>query len=461
MKPSAFISSLSTEHSCLRKTLFQDFGEAVWVAEHSAPELAGKVGKNDLEIVDTCTDFIEKANYFICIFAGRRGTRLRIGERLANATHFETELFHAALLGKQVHVFVANGFEPDPSLRGILEVLEASVDPNHWNQRLTDDQILSGIGRILNQRPALLGRHILRRLVARLFEVRRGEVRKGTPLTEFFAGDSLVDERIAPDLDLVNAVMTSLDGELDQRKQLSRIYIALREVLMRPFDDTPFLVHRNRLLAEWGKAASWYGLHAHVRSGVLAAAQSMALVRERLRTVPSIDNEDEKLHYPGGELASALYSISKSLPRIQKAQALWEAKEHLEQSLAEPTRKQENLLAIRGSVFRQLGMLDEAVKDYELVLQLRERLGMGPLKIGEAMAELGFGYFRQRRIRKALDYLERGVGLMRKGGTSGFLLRGIRKLAVVRAANLRLMPAWRAWQEARRTARKTRMYDQL
>jgi len=57
----------------------------------------------------------------ICVFAGRRGTPIRIGERLANATHFETELFHAALLGKQIHVFVANGYEPDPTLRGYPE----------------------------------------------------------------------------------------------------------------------------------------------------------------------------------------------------------------------------------------------------------------------------------------------------------------------------------------------------
>jgi len=128
----------------------------------------------------------------------------------------------------------------------------------------------------------------------------------------------------------------------------------------------------------------------------------MALVREHLCTAPNIDNEDEKLHYPGGELASALYSISKSLPRIQKAQALQEALTHLKRSLAEPTRQPDNLLAIRGSVFLQLGMLDEAVKDYEQVLQSRKRLSMEPAKIGEAMTELGFGYFRQGKIRKAL-----------------------------------------------------------
>jgi tetratricopeptide (TPR) repeat protein len=458
LRPRAFISSLSTEHSSLRRSLFQNFGEAVWVAEYSAPELGGK---DDLEIVDTCTDFIEQANYFICIFAGRRGTSLRIGERVAKATHFETELFHAALLGKQVHVFVADGFEPDPTLKEIFKILEASVNPNHWQRRLKDDEILSGVRGILARRVPLIERYTLLRLVVHMFSVRRGEVRKGTPLTEFFAGDSLADERKAPDLALVNAVMRSLEGEPDQRKQLSRIYIALREILMRPFDDTAFLVYRDRLLIKWRKAASWYGLHAHVRSGVLAAAQSTALIRQRLRAVPNIAAEDEQLRYPGGEIASALYSISKRLPRIQKAQALREALTHLEQSLAEPHSKPDSLLAVRGSVFRQLGMISEAVRDYEQVLQWRERLGMGPGRIGEAMAELGFGYFRQRKIRKALDYMERGVALMREEETSGFLLRGMRKLAIVNAANLRFARAWKVWQEQRSLAQKVRMYDQL
>lgn len=458
MKPKAFISSLSTEHSELRKSLFQNFSEEVWVAEYSAPNLDGK---NDLEIVDTCTDFIEKSDYFICIFAGRRGTRLSVGQCLANATHFETELFHAALLGKQIYVFVAGGFEPDPSLRGILKILEASVDQKHWNRRLTDDQILSSISGILKHRPPLTESYTVLRLIARLFDRRRGEVDKKSELTEFFAGDSLADERKAPNLYLVEAVMMSLEGEPDQRKRLSRIYIALREVLMRPFDDTSFLAYRNRLLIQWGKAASWYGLHAHLRSGVLAAAQSTALVRQRLRAVPNIASEDEQLHYPGGEIASALYSISRRLPQRQKAQALQEALMHLEQSLSEPHIKPDNLLAIRGSVFRQLGMLNEAVRDYEQVLKWREHLGMGPVKIGDAMAELGFGYFRQRKLRKGLDYMEHGVRLMREEGTSGFLLRGMRKLAIVNAFNLRVMRAWKLWQEQRRMAQKVRMYDQL
>lgn len=457
VNPRAFISSLAIEHSSIRETLFRNFGEAVWVAEHSAKWLGGK---GDLEIVDTCTEFIEKAPHFICIFAGRRGTRLHLGDLLANATHFETELFHAALLGKQIHVFIATGFEPDPSLRGILEVLESSVDRKHWNQQLTDDQILSGIGGILNQN-STHGCQILRRLVGCLFEARRGEICKGTPLTEFFVGDSLADESMIPNMDLVDTVLTSLASEPNQRKKLSRIYIALREVMTRPFNDAGFLAYRNRLLAEWRKAASWYGLHAHVRSGVLAAAQSLALVREHLRAGPISDSQDEQLSYPGGELASALYSISKSLSRIQRTQALQEALTHLKRSLAEPDGNYDSLLAVRGSVFRQLGMFDEAVNDYEQVLKLRTRLGMEPSKIGEAMTELGFGYFRQRKIRKALDYTERGVELLREGGTSGFLLRGMRKLAVVSAANLHVRRALRVWREERNLARLTGMYDQL
>ena len=69
MKPKAFISSLKTEHSSLREDIYKDWGDAVWVAEESAPELGGR---NDLEIVDACTEKIEQSDCFICIFAGRR-----------------------------------------------------------------------------------------------------------------------------------------------------------------------------------------------------------------------------------------------------------------------------------------------------------------------------------------------------------------------------------------------------
>jgi hypothetical protein len=267
---------------------------------------------------------------------------------------------------------------------------------------------------LLQRRLAFFRDSILRRLVAGLALSRRGEIQRGTPLTEFFAGDSLLDEKTVPNLQLVGALTAEFEQETDQRGQLSRIYIALREVLARPLDDTTFLPFRNRLLADWGRAASWYGLHSHVRSGVLAAAQSMALVRERLRAAPGDAHGDDSVRYPGGELASALYSISKHLPKDQSAQTLREALTHLEVSLADPARHRENLLAIRGSVFRRLGLVDDAVGDYEQVLALRVRMDVAAVKVGDAMAELGYGYFRQFRQgkpRKALDYLERGVEL--------------------------------------------------
>ena len=238
MKPKAFISSLATEHSLLRKAIKEDYGDAVWIAEYSAPELKGKI---DLEIIDTCTDFIEEANSFICIFAGRRGTRVKIGQRIASATHFETELFHAAVMGKPIYVFVAKGFDPDPSLRGILEILQATVEPKRWEQQLTDKQIRSEIGRILKNKTPRITNCFLKKFVFNLFKARRGIIRRDQPLTEFFAGDTLVNDRMEPDLSLVDSILLSLNEEPDQRKKLSRIYIALREILNRPFNDIEFL----------------------------------------------------------------------------------------------------------------------------------------------------------------------------------------------------------------------------
>lgn len=380
---------------------------------------------------------------------------------MANAAHFETELFHAALLRKSVQVFVSRGFEPDSTLREILRVLQASIDPNRWTEDLSDDEILSRVEKLVEVNRPFSPRRLCGSIAALLLDVRGGPVRTDGPLTEFFAGDSLADERSTPNLELVDNVKETLRANLPQRRRLSRIYVALREVMTRPMSDPALLQERNFLLGEWGRAASWYGLHAHVRSGVLAAAQSMALVRERLRASSATNVSKEDLLYPGGQLGSALYSISKHLRGERKVQTLREALEHLEKARRGTIENPENLLAIRGSVFRQLGLLNEAVRDYEQVLDVRQSRDMGPLKIGDAMAELGFGYFRQRRIRKGLDYLERGVQFMRQEAPSGFLIRGVKKLAVVRAVNGQALKAWRAWTEARGLARQTDMYDQL
>jgi hypothetical protein len=467
MNHRVFISSLSdprpdqpTARKGLRTTLHEKFGDALWIAEKSAPHLANLRGSRDLEIVDTCTDAISHATDFVCIFESGRGSAIRVGDALANAAHFETELFHAVLAGKRVHAFVMEGFAPDPLVRELLDVVGAALGEKIWEQQFTEKQIVDGVGRVLRHPSRAMGLGLMRRLVCELFDSRTHESRTRT-LTDFFAGNSLVDARHTPNIGLIRDVTDSLAAIPDQRKRLSRLYIALREVLSQPIEDNSLLPIRNRLLGGWCGAASWYGLHAHLRSGVLAAAKSTVIVRSRLRHVKAHDEPDEALVYPGGQLASALFSIAKRLPTPRKKLALHEALGHLGESLREPGRKHDNLLAIRGSVYRELGKLGYALDDYRTVVRLREGGGAEPTAVGDAWSELGFGYLMQRKFRKALECAERGVELMQSGGNTGFLLRGMRKLALARAANLRPCSAWKVFKESRQIATDMKMFDQL
>ncbi len=458
MPACAFISSLATEHSDLRLELHNTFGDRVWVAEYTRPDLSIEV--SDLAIVDACAESIERSDYFVCIFAGRRGSPIQVGPCLANATHFETELFQAALMGKEFHVFVAKGYEPDPSLQGLLDILKQSVPPKNWLERLSDEDIKKAVGKLVGRSIRRYPRKVLSRLRTNLFDLRGRYLKKEGILTEFFAGDRLVDYAAAPRIDLVEEIIRSLDEESDHHKKLSRIYIGLRDLFTRPLEDTELLPLRNQLLVHWVTAASWYGLHGHIRSGALAAAQSMVLVRERMKSERVNINDDHMLVYPGVQMASTLYSIGRHLNGSRKADILTQAHQHIERALSESSFGKDNLLAIRGSLYRIGGAIDLAMQDYKQVLQFREKNDASTGKIGDAMAELGFGYLRQGKLKRGNDFIERGVALMRQDATSGFLVRGLKKLSVAQLATGQLIAATRSYKEARALAREAKMFDQ-
>lgn len=467
MHPIAFISSLTTEHKKLRKRIFDEFGDKVWIAEYSVPEL--KVDDSfDLEIVDTCTEYIQRADHFICIFAGRQGSPIKIGKYFANATHFETELFHAAQLGKKIHVFIAKDFEPHEKLRTILEVLSNSIDKSHWKTKLTEKEIHKQIRIIVTPNTLNTQKRVFNRIIRDLFNLREQKnTQNASQLTEFFLGDFLVDDKTTPNLGIVQEIIGKLDSEKDYYKRLSRIYIAYRELMGKPSIASEFLVPRNELLGHWAGSASWYGLHGHIPSGVLAAVESMAIIRERLRSNKNIDVPLEKVNFPGGELASARYSISKHLDKKQQRRTLETALENLKQSLKEvqilrkDSAREANLLAIRGSIFRAMGQIKDAVSDYEKVVLFREKNNASSTSIGEGLSELGFGYLHQLRLQKGKDYSEKGVQLLKKGPPSGFLVRALRKLAVAYVATGHPIKAYKAREEARRIAYKRGMLDQI
>ncbi len=173
-------------------------------------------------------------------------------------------------------------------------------------------------------------------------------------------------------------------------------------------------------------------------------------------------SDSEDTAFPGGALASSKYSIAKRLYVKSDREARFnEALRDLKRSLDIPSADQSGLLAVRGSIFRQMGKMADCIKDYEDVLHIRIQNNSSDSQIGEALCELGFGYLQYFSLRKGLRYCQEGVERLRHGGRAGFLARGLRKLAVAYLVNGKLGKAYEARNEAISVAVKYGAFDHI
>ena len=199
---------------------------------------------------------------------------------------------------------------------------------------------------------------------------------------------------------------------------MSRIWIGVRELWAAPYInslDLELLQYCNILLGEWAKAGAWYGLHADTPLGCLAALNSVTDVRLQIQQHHSSKVLPQDTAYPGGALASAKYSIAKLLyVKKDRKDRFNDALDDINKAMIFPFADESGLRAIRGSIYRELGRLTDAVSDYEVVLNLRRKGGMSESAIGEAMSELGFAYLKQFHFRTGLDYCGEGGELLRQ-----------------------------------------------
>lgn len=473
--PFAFLSSLYTELKGLRRDVYNlkdVVGNSIWVAEHSEPEL---VNQEPLEIVDTLIERVRQAHMFICIFAGSRterdhGSPVPLGDRQSHVSYFEVELYQAALQGKPIHLFLAEGYAPGPRMQALIKALRWAM-PEALPGPMSQAEILKAIERLLVH-PPRVPRRFPRRpsrlqwLVGKLDDDRSSSWRQNGDYPDVLFLDGVLEPRSArPDKDLIQSALSEAAKQRDQERKLARIWIALRELMAAPYLESRYQEYRplwNEALGRWASAGAWYGLHGHLYMGCLAALRTMATVRELIRPTSPGSLPPESVQHPGGPIASAHYSIAKLSPTSGRRRKNFEkALGHLQTSLAARPSDESGLLAIRGSVHLQLGNASRAVEDYEAVLQLRQKAGEDAGRIGEALSELGFGYLRQGRLLKGRDYLEQGVRLLASSDRVEFLVRAREKLAVGYAVTGRILKARQAWQEARQLAAQAGMLGRL
>lgn len=461
-----FLSSLYGELKELRNRIYYEAGcgSEIYVdecVERRCPD------QDKLEIADDLIRRVREAEVFICILGGKsHGSPIIVEARPSSVSFVEIELYQAALLEKEVYLFCIQGFDPEPKLASLLRILQFAIPQWVVRSDCTAGQILTDVKQISqrNRRWRLWGplRPTIGRFVQALYTER---VKKALEPSLLFLDGRYEARSEPPNRDLLNAVRAQIRSQTDEEKRLSRVWIGLRECWRPEFIGTlelDLLRYQNDLLSEWAKAGAWYGLHANTPLGCLAALNSMKDIRSHLAKSFADVLPSNETGYPGGALASAKYSIAKRLHVKEDRFPLFqEALEDLRLSLSSPTQEDTSgLIAVRGSILRQLGRLAEAVDDYKTVLRIRRESGAPDSAVGEALSELGFGYLRQGRLRKAMGYCEEGVELM-STARAGFRARALRKLAAAYLINGRLVKAHETWLEAKAVARRHGTFDQL
>jgi tetratricopeptide (TPR) repeat protein len=447
--PFAFLSSVFEEPEGkplpIREriwTLGQTYGRPIWAADFPLVRRAQLGGLSPLDKVDECLRNIQRSQIFICLLHKRHGTGVGIPGTTQKwgASYFELEVFEAVLLGMPIYVFESNVFAPERPLRDLLDMLGPAL--HLPARRLSDDAIVEEVERLLagdvpakarDDSPKRQYETITR--VVRSFARGRGSGRThltNRPELEFLGGR--FQAGTALDIDKTDRAIAEARAESNKLQRLTRLWIAIRELANAPyarrgFED--FLPLWNAALGEWANAGSWYGLHAHLYMGCLAALGSMERVRASLRELKRTVPESLRIA-PHGALASEFYAMAKYLERGKwHKSALSLAGEHIDAAMRVRGGDRAGQLGIRASIRLALGDRARAVTDYRRALSIRNAEAEGDDFIGDAESELGFALLSGRGRSKGLAYQERGVERLTKvGNRPGLLVRAKRKLAI-------------------------------
>ncbi|MGA2185946.1 MAG: hypothetical protein ABSH47_23240 [Bryobacteraceae bacterium] len=445
-------------------------GRTIWVDEIDKPR---PLTDPAFVTVDDLFSRIREASVLLVLLGSEKhGTGLQIAGHAAHVSYWETELFYAMLLGKDVQVFELEGFAPGEKLGELLRILQGVLPRSAWSGPHKRDTIAPAVREFLLKRLSRKDPQPRSRLfgaiVDGLFHLRGRDGHGGMAEKESleFVDGEFFDPTVSPKEAVITHLLTEVDTITNEEGRLTRLWVVYRELQGAPFAErrfADFLPYWNRFFGAWASAGSWYGLHGHPHLAVLPAQVAQAKVREQMRSIGSSSWRTEDMGYPGGALASSRYSIaSRSASFRNRRFLLGAALEDLKRSLHEGIENKTNLLAIRGSVNRKRGAMWAAVRDYEEVLKQRQKAGSPAATIGEALSELGYGYLFQLRLWRGRSLLEEGVRLLRSHpGRSGFLIRATRKLAVAYAVNGELRKARQTLREARDLAQTHGVFDQI
>ena len=463
-----FLSSLTAKlpDQDLREQIYFRAGEArmIYVDEEINNRL--KTNGADLAIADELLERIHEANTFLCILAGNsHGSRLHFADTISSVSFFEIELFAAALQQKQIIFLVHNDFTPDPILYSLLNLRSFAFPGWRILDKLSSKEIVDAAARIAHQAMAPPRKLWTLSLVSNVQRIAQalyiGRGRHGQKV--LYLNGATTDTPAHPNLELVEQILRTDEQLENHENRLSRLWLAVRELngsAISAQTEPRHLDLFEAALERWSGAGAWYGLHADMPLGCLAAINTIHEIRRQRQVLGTLPRATDP--YPAGELASAKFNVAKHLylPQDRRAR-LREALDDINRALKTPPEDSSGLLAVRGSIYRRLGRVFDSASDLEKSLLVRQQLRLPVTAIGGTMVELGFTYLYSLRVRKGLRLCEKGVAKLREGGRDVDIARGLRKLAVAYAANVQFRDARRANEESRHLALKTRSFDQV
>lgn len=486
-RPKVFLSSFTrneVEESVLgeirrlRELLWELGGadELIWVAEKDSKDrhLLGKLREFDdslaqdrsLEITDVLIDRLLASEQIVIVLGGKRrgrgehGSLVSVKGRMSAVSHFEIELFRAAMCAqeKPVHVFMLNGFDPGPRLLQVIELLAPALPSLRSCERQSAKEIVDAVSQILRKPPPKYQAPDAQRWLMNLFESRNEQT--SAPLLFM---DGLVEPRSdGPDTQLVSNLLEEQEAMPDIERRLSRLWIAAREMMCveqaSPRLSREHLILWNRVITHWNGSASWGGLFGHIFGGVFACLNSLERIRHQLRQSNCDDLPEGEWKSPIGAYASAYYSFAKRMGG-KRHFFLNRALFYVERTIEDQQNREPSIYAVRGSIHMHLWKPWTAANDYRRVLELRQNAGEPASKMGEALVDYGFATAACGRLLKGESLMLEGLRQL-DGAHDGFRVRALRKLGSFYRLTLRSGKGKELLEQAAEIAKQRNMHDQ-
>jgi hypothetical protein len=437
MVPLVFISSTYLANRDVREHLavsLRNEGFRVAIAEPiqgtSGFLTRERVEEADIvEISDTCLQQLAASDIVVCVLSGSLGSSIQFRDTCFRAKHFELELLSTLLQRKPMFLCSLPDFSPDSETRSFVECVLQDEATNHVRSETPAKLIISATefcNRIRREGQQLDGRrggsisHLTRGLSIQRASYR--SVRSHQMLLPFL-GELRVEASI-PNIDRALQALEDAKKQGDLHLRIGRLWIALRELLpTKPQDvnDPAVSLVWQDLLSSWVNSASWYGLHAHVHLGAVAAATGLWHIRCRNR---SLGYHEEM---PVNQMASTNYSLIQQIPGVTTRHFAYRSlRRFLDRHMHLSSEVGSNLL-VRGSINLRLGNPIASAFDFRRALQLFEGQNATQEQIGDAKTHLALplawmGFRGQARL-----LMDEGLIEMRNRVEPGHLLRALRK----------------------------------